>query len=251
MRHSRLMTRDRIETALCAAGIYRPARNAYQFVRNRSHYLKRVQMRQFYGSLIPPRALVFDIGANQGRLSEEFLRLGHRVVAVEPNPELAATIRRRYRRVIVEQAAIGAAAGTATLRVGRHDGHSTISDEWAATGPDRYTGTVDVPVTTVRELVARHGMPAFVKIDVEGYEPEVLTGMDCRVGLISFEYQCAAPHLAERCLDRLEQLGYAQFARSEGEDHVSVEWAGRAAVSREIATHASLHPESYGDIYAR
>ena len=128
-----------------------------------------------------PGSLAFDIGANQGEVSLAFLELGARVVAVEPNAALADQIRRHYGRDLsVETAAVGSLPGQAELSLGRDSGHSTLSREWLerAPTPDRWAGTVTTEVTTLDALIAKYGVPDFIKIDVEAYEAEVVGGLE-------------------------------------------------------------------------
>ena len=167
------------ERVLCSAHLYRPARNTYQRIFNREYVGYRRAGREFYGQFVGHGDLVFDLGANRGLMAEMFLELGARVIAVEPIPELALTIRRRYpsRALVVEQCAVGDEPGTATLRLGADDLHSSISDEWIERAhadpdiPNRWTESFTVPVRTPDDLIAQYGTPAFMKIDVEGFEP--------------------------------------------------------------------------------
>ena len=55
---------------------------------------------------------------------------------------------------------------------------------------------MDVAVTTLDALIARFGVPAFIKIDVEGAEPDVLAGLSHAVPVLSFEYLPRALALA-------------------------------------------------------
>src|SRR4051794_16322556 len=52
--------------------------------------------RRLYRQFVRPGDLVFDIGANRGGKCAAFLRLGARVVAVEPNPGCVTALRRRF-----------------------------------------------------------------------------------------------------------------------------------------------------------
>jgi hypothetical protein len=85
------------------------------------------------------------------------------------------------------------------------------------TGGETWDARLDVPVTTLDALIARFGEPAFVKIDVEGYELEVLRGLSRPLRALSFEYVPGAIELALPCLDRLQALGSYQFNVSPGE----------------------------------
>jgi hypothetical protein len=90
-----------------------------------------------------------------------------------------------------------------------------------------------------------------VKIDVEGFEGEVLAGLSAPLPALSFEYLPAARRIALDCVDRLGELGDYRFNWSVGESHVlaTSEWVSPAAVRRFIA--ASRLESGSGDIYAR
>lgn len=206
------MIRSHVEGALCSARLYRPTRTVYQRLR-RSHFDERHATRRVLRDLVPHRGLVFDVGANRGEMTATFLELGARVVAVEPTPDLAALVGRRYRskRLAVEACAIGAEPGTATLHLGSYDEHSTLSDEWKDLVPDRWAGSIEVPVRTLDQLIAGHGVPDFVKIDVEGFELQVLRGLSRPVPALSFEFRSDMTALALECMEALLGLGRYRF----------------------------------------
>ena len=249
------------ERALCAARLYRPARNTYQRVFNRSYLAYRTEGRRFYRQFVAPGELVFDVGANRGLMAEMFLELGARVVAIEPHPDLVATIRRHYRsrRLVVEQTAIGDAPATLPLYVGTDDVHSSISADWVNRVreddglPDRWSGTIDVPVRTLDQLVERHGVPAFAKIDIEGYEDKALGGLGQPIRALSFEYQCPALDMTQRCLGRLGELGRYEFQLAAGETlaFTAQEWMAAADVLEHLERKREQQPDAHGDVYAR
>jgi len=248
-------SRERVERLLCTAGLYRPARNTYHRLVNREQLAERERARAFFRRFVRPGSLVFDIGANHGRLAETHLELGARVVAIEPNRDLADRIRRRYGSALaVENVAVGAAAGFADLHLGKDDGHSTLSPAWMARAPTgaRWNGLARVPVTTLDALISRYGEPQFVKIDVEGFEAEVLSGLHRPLPLLSFEFQCAELEIARRCVERLSRLGRYAFNLTQLEELrlLRGEWTNGATLVAELERMSERNPTGYGDVYA-
>lgn len=248
--------RRQTEELLCRLGAYPHARNAYQRLFNRSEYATRVQDRDFFRQFVPSGGIVFDIGANEGRMTQTFSELGASVVAVEANPALADKVHARYgpRRVTVESVAVGAESGVAELRLGVYNGHSTLSADWQdRTGDARWGGSITVPVTTLEALVERYGVPDFVKIDVEGFEAEVLAGLRHPVAGLSFEFLCGALDVARKCVTRVHELGPYEynFATEERHELALSNWTDAAGLLEALESLASAAPAAYGDVYAR
>ena len=205
--------------------------------------------------------LVFDIGGHVGDRVASFRRLGARVVVAEPQPALAKTLRLIYGRdrdVTIEEAAVGRTAGTASLRLNLDNPTvSTASDAFIAAAHgapgwegQQWTRTIEVPMTTLDALIARHGAPRFIKIDVEGYEAEALAGLSSPVPSLSFEFTTIQRDVAAACIARCAAIGYRGFRASLGESLTFVH--DRKLAASEIAAWlADLPAEANsGDIYA-
>jgi FkbM family methyltransferase len=224
--------------------------------------LKRRRARAFYAGFVRPGDLCFDIGAHLGDRTGHFLALGARVVAAEPQAAPLAVLRRLYGadpRVTIVAAAVGAAPGEAELAIDpANPTVASLSPEWRAqVARDesfrkiRWRERRHVAVTTLDALVAEHGVPAFCKIDVEGFEAAVLMGLSRALPALSIEYIPAALDGTFAALDRLAVLGRYRFNRSPGESMRLT--ATRWRSPREMAAELSqLSPaEGSGDIYAR
>ncbi|MCC2101896.1 MAG: FkbM family methyltransferase, partial [Hyphomicrobiales bacterium] len=97
-------------------------------------------------------------------------------------------------------------------------------------------------------LIAAHGAPAFAKIDVEGFEADVLAGLSRRLPALSFEFTTIQRDVAHRCLDRLAALGNYRFDVSLGESHeLAGAWVSRDEIAARIA--ALPHEANSGDVY--
>ena len=111
--------------------------------------------------------------------------------------------------------------------------------------------TVAVTVTTLDDLIDRYGEPAFCKIDVEGYELDVLRGLSRPIRALSFEYVVAAKEAALDCIRYLRQLGVYEYNWSPGESQEMQEasWLG----AEQMSAHLQGLPgdEGSGDVYAR
>ena len=218
-------------------------------------------MDALYRRFVQPGDLVFDIGAHVGDRVSSFRRLGAKVVALEPQPGPACVIAllEGWRPgVTLERKAAGAVAGSLTLKINsRNPTVSTASTEFvrAADGAGGWEGQVwdkeiTVPVTTLEALAAIHGRPAFVKVDVEGFEDQVLQGLASPVPALSFEFTTIARDVASRCLERLQQLAPYRFNLALGESQRLGlgDWIDAAAMDRHL--QALPHEANSGDVYA-
>ena len=190
--------RRRAEEFLWIFGLSKITGPIWEALRGRKAFRQSRQMREFYSSLLPRGALVFDVGANVGTMTRVFSSLGAKVIAIEPNPDCVRHIELTTSRNEVEvlQAAVSNANGLAILSVSdRKDKMSSLSDDWrkAVSKDNRgYVGIwnrdLTVPTITLEALINRYGQPFYIKIDVEGHEESVLKGLSWCPPLLSFEF---------------------------------------------------------------
>ncbi len=218
--------------------------------------------RAFYAGLLKPGELAFDIGAHAGNRSRALLAAGARVVALEPQPLFASVLRRFYDgnpNFTLVEAAAGAADGAADLLISsRTPTVSTVSGDWAAqvSADSSFAGVdwdrrVRVPVRTLDSLISEFGIPALCKIDVEGFEHEVLLGLSQPIRWLSYEFVPAELERAWPCLERLQSLGYEEFNFIKGEypRFASESWLSAHELRRQVS--ALPNDGRAGEIYAR
>jgi FkbM family methyltransferase len=224
--------------------------------------LRQRRMRQLYAGFVRSGDLVFDIGAHAGNRVRGFASLGCRVVALEPQPDFARLLRAlfgRSSRVEVVQAAAGETQGSASLSISeRTPTVTTLAEGWRderARDPQfarvKWNRRLEVETTTLDALIARFGAPSFVKIDVEGGEPAVLTGLTHAVPALSFEYLPRALEQAQACVRRLTTLGPYCFNWSPGESYrlAASPWLNERDLLASLRTPGAQRQS--GDVYAR
>lgn len=232
---------------------------AWRSVRDQ-RYLRRMRARSdFYRRLIPPQGLVFDVGANSGNYTLLFERLGARVLAIEPQAELAVALRRRFagrKRVEILQVALGRAPTRAVLH--KAPGLSEIASlrndvaqRSRFAESHAFTTEESVAVVTLDSLLASHGVPDFCKIDVEGYEAEVFAGLSRPLPLLCFEFNREFSPETLESFARLQQFGgYTyNFAPADTPALAHPQWVDQTA----LLAHLQSSPDAllWGDIYAR
>ncbi len=220
-------------------------------------------LRRLYRPFLSEGALVFDIGAHLGDRTRAFSNLGARVVSLEPQPHLFRWLRRLVGArpgVVLRPEAVGQHAGDATLAVSlRTPTVSTLSSHWQ-TGLGNYNPSfrtvswedfVRVRVVTLDQLIAEHGMPDFCKIDVEGFEAEVIAGLSEPLPALSLEFVNGALDIARQAVLRLTSLGTYEFNAVQGERRhfLFPDWLSAPALLAWLNEGADALPS--GDIYAR
>jgi len=108
-----------------------------------------------------------------------------------------------------------------------------------------------VRMVTLDGLIAQYGRPRYIKIDVEGFEIDVLAGLSQPVPLISVEFLPGFPHLTHAVIDRLTELGEYRFNPVQGETGGFLwrDWRD-AAAAREWLDGLQADASS-GDLFAR
>lgn len=204
--------------------------------------------------------IVFDVGANVGDKTELFLSCGAKVISIEPNPDCAAVLRRRFfdnQNVIIEEIGLSEKAGLMNFYVcSAASVISTFSEEWKKKSrfSSDYTWdkTIPVKVTTLDALIEKYGVPKYCKIDVEGFEFHVIRGLTKQMPLyISFEFAKEMIDTAKQCIVHLKQLGYERFNVGIGEEPELYfsEWISEQAIISFLEN--SEDTLLWGDVYGQ
>lgn len=221
--------------------------------RYRGHRLK------FYGQFVKKGDLVFDIGANIGNRVEILNSLGCSIIAVEPQKHCLDYMKKKFGskgNIILLDNAVAEKVEQRDLFVCGSDASSSLSKAWISSMKrDKlkhldWNKTVKVSTTTLDEMIKNYGKPAFCKIDVEGYELNVLKGLSKPIQCVSFEFATEFLNDVKKCIQHLLTLGTVKFNYSFGE---SMELASETWISAKelITILESLPDRAQGDIYAR
>ena len=181
-------------------------------------FLKKRQMINFYKKFIKSGDLCFDVAANVGERTEIFLKLGARVVAIEPQESCIKILKNKFdnnKRVKILKCAIGSIEKEEQLMIcDESDECATLSSEFISTytaiSGFHWTKNEKVKVTTLDKLFKLYSVPTFCKIDVEGYESEVFLGMKQKLRYLAFEFNNPLLRDTRLSLEILKSLGSYQ-----------------------------------------
>ena len=220
------------------------------------------RLTQFYRPFIQPNDLCFDIGSHVGNRLAAWTKLGAHVVALEPQPHLMHFLQYWYghrQDIILLQEAAGANPGEATMFVSTTNPTVTsLSQSWInkvrqedSFARVKWDQKLEVKVTTLDQLIQDYGLPTICKIDVEGYELQVLQGLSYPIPTISFEYIPAAIALAQDCVLQLSEIGNYRYNWSSGESYQMKLTTWLSANEMLVVMSGDLRNGRSGDIYAR
>jgi len=221
------------------------------------------QILEFYGRFLTAGDLCFDVGANIGNRVKVLLKLPARVVAIEPQAECVRILRAAFGRnrnlEAVVPKALGAEEGQAEIMVSDTSVISSLSPEWVEAvrqsgrfGRQTWERKRIVPVTTLDKLIEQYGRPAFIKIDVEGFEYQVIRGLSQPVKMISLEFTPEFLDATFQSIEHLQDLGGIRLNYSLGE---TMEWALEKWVSAgemmRILEGLRNNAGVFGDVYVK
>lgn len=222
--------------------------------------VKAAPLRRFYRDILRPGDLAFDVGAHVGTRSRAMRAAGARVVALEPQAPFSDFLRLTLPRDIrLVEAAAGGTETVAQMAVSSR--HPTVSslktgfaeDAGAAPGFEkvRWDRQQQVQVTTLDRLIEEEGLPRYIKIDVEGFELEVLSGLSQPIEMVSVEYLPSLPDLTLSVIDRLLELGDYRFnaVRGEAGNFLWDSWRDAGATKDWLSNLPAT--ANSGDLYAR
>lgn len=165
-------------------------------------------------SYLRQRKLIFDLGVNDGSDTEFYLRKGFDVVGVEANPLLHKVAAEKFATYIDRQQLV-------LLNVGVWETSNNLpffinldNDHWSSFDPaygcrnNTKFSTVEIPCLTISQLIETYGAPYFLKIDIEGADKHVLTGLKAHRLLPDY---ISIEEYGVKALDDLHQCGYGAF----------------------------------------
>lgn len=258
------MLDSRLKHILRKCHLYQPLKRGAYALNGKSADLARWnKLLRFFEQFIVPDCLCFDIGAHLGELTEVFLTLGARVVSVEPNPDLVLAVQGRHgcRNLSVVQAAVDASCSHSELHVCNSDLASTLSKEFMDrlnASEDQYCQglrwdkVIKVNTVTLDSLISSYGVPQFLKVDVEGGEPQVFEGLSQAVPSLSFEFTREHFAPAGEVMKTLGRLGTYSYNFSFAEEYELRldEWLPADQALSQVESRLSANARR-GDFYAR
>lgn len=184
-------------------------------IRRRNAKRQQQELRLFR-NFFKPNDLVFDIGANIGEKAQTFLSLGAKVVCLEPDVRSLELLNQKFANhddVSIVDAGVGSEPGKATFFPSPSSTRSTFdTSRMQQLGDDcKWDEGKTVQMTTLDALIKQFGTPQFCKIDVEGFEPEVIAGLSSAISNMCFEFHGELMDELRVCLDRLDSLGMTRF----------------------------------------
>jgi FkbM family methyltransferase len=215
----------------------------------------------FYSQFVKPNDLVFDVGANIGNRTQPLLNVGAKIVAIEPQEKCYQILEKKFgSQIEIIKMGLGEKEEQKDFFIADAHTISSFSTEWIESVKKsrfkNYTWSepIKINMTTLDHLIAKYGIPKFIKIDVEGFEHEVLKGLTQPIDIISFEY--TVPEQTQNiydCLDQIEKYNRqieCNFSNAESMELSLIEWKSIDEFKNFVKTQEFMS-SGFGDLYVR
>lgn len=222
------------------------------------------QRRKFYSQFLKRGSIFFDIGANYGNRIEPLLHDEIKIIAVEPQIECVRFLRKKFgKKITILQNGVGKEIETKLMYISTNANIlSSFSREWIDSTKSsgrfkkvNWDKTRKIEMVTLDYLIASYGNPDFIKIDVEGFELEVLKGLSQKVNVLSLEY--TVPERKEALIDCLSYLNNLSdsnilfnYCVTENTVFSLSNWVGYDEIINLVNTNAFLNTK-FGDVYVQ
>lgn len=220
-----------------------------------------INRKNLYSGLVKHGELCFDVGANVGNRVKPLVQIGAKVVAIEPQQNCYEVLEQNFgSSILIVKKGLSDRIGKRKFYLSKDTTLSSFSEEWidivrrSRFKSSKWNKVIEVEMTTLDHLIGEYGIPVFIKIDVEGYELEVLKGLSYPVKYLSFEY--TVPEFlpnALNCIDYYNSLTpelECNYSIGETMKFYFVDWLSVNNMKEHM--QSKLFKDSYfGDIYLR
>lgn len=222
------------------------------------------QRRIFYNQFLKPGSVFFDIGANYGNRIEPLVNDNIKIIAIEPQIECVRYLRKKYgKKITILQNGVGEENKTQLMYISTNANIlSSFSKDWIDSTKNsgrfkkiNWDKTRKIEMITLDSLIETYGKPDFIKIDVEGFELEVLKGLSQKVNVLSLEY--TVPERKEALIDCLRYLNNLSnsnvlfnYCITENTEFALPHWVDFNELLEVVNTNAFLNTQ-FGDVYVK
>ena len=165
--------------------------------------------------------LCIDGGAHEGNITDCLIAHQLRVIAVEPQSNCVAILRRRFQgrtAVAIEPCALSETDGCAVLYECDSNTELTTTSRlyleksvFAISGSYKWPRMQIVNAITLDSLIRKYGPPRLIKLDIEGSESVALKGLSIPVERIVFEFGSSLPSVMQDATELITSLGSYRF----------------------------------------
>ncbi len=215
----------------------------------------------FYSQFVKSNDLVFDVGANIGNRTQPMLNIGAKIVAIEPQEKCYQILEKKFgSQIEIIKMGLGEKEESKDFYIADAHTISSFSTEWIESVKKsrfkdyKWSEPIKIKMTTLDHLISNYGTPKFIKIDVEGFEYEVLKGLTQPIDIISFEY--TVPEQTQNifnCLNQIEKYNRnieCNFSTAESMEFSLIEWLSIDEFKNLIKSSEFIST-GFGDLYVR